>query len=144
MVAPAAFIWGRSAPSSARDYVVCRCFSFFTLARPPAPVGALVGSMKEYAKGFYKSKAWKECRAAYAKSVGGLCEVCLQSGVYRAGEIVHHKEHINPDNISDPQIILDWNNLQLVCRDCHAALHPKGRGRRYKLDDLGRVILTGD
>lgn len=97
--------------------------------------------MKEYAKGFYKSKAWKDCRAAYAKSVGGLCEVCLKAGIYRAGEIVHHKEHINPDNINDPRIILDWNNLQLVCRDCHAELHPKHRGRRYKLDELGRVIV---
>lgn len=97
--------------------------------------------MKEYAKGFYKSKAWKDCRAAYAKSVGGLCEVCLKDGIYRAGEIVHHKEHINPDNINDPRIILDWNNLQLVCRDCHAELHPKHRGRRYKLDELGRVIV---
>ena len=98
--------------------------------------------MKEYAKGFYKSKAWKDCRAAYAKSVCGLCEVCLTRGVYRAGEIVHHKTHINPDNISDPTIILDWDNLQLVCRECHAQEHG-ARERRFTVDGFGHVIANG-
>lgn len=97
--------------------------------------------MKEYAAKFYKSPAWKKCRAAYAKSVGGLCEVCLDAGIVRAGEIVHHKVHINPENISDPTVILDWSNLQLVCRDCHAKLHGAREGRRYRLDEMGRVIL---
>ena len=97
---------------------------------------------RDFAKGFYKSKAWKECRAAYAKAARGLCERCLSKGIYRAGEIVHHVEHISPDNIQDPKVLLDWNNLQLVCRECHAELHPKGReGRRYQLDELGRVII---
>lgn len=98
-------------------------------------------TMKEYAKGFYKSKAWKECRAAYAKSVGGLCEICLERGLYRPGEIVHHKRHISPDNITDPRVILDWDNLQLVCRDCHAAIHAGKEGARYRVDELGRVMI---
>lgn len=104
--------------------------------------GGLTGrTMKDYAKGFYKSKAWKETRAAYARSVGGLCEVCLGKGLYRAGVIVHHREHINPENITDPRVLLAWHNLQLVCRDCHAALHKPER--RYRVDDLGRVSAEG-
>lgn len=93
---------------------------------------------KEYAKAFYRSKAWQHCRDGYAKSVGGLCELCLSKGIYRAGEIVHHKEHISPENISDPAILLSWDNLQLVCRDCHARLHST---KRYRLDDMGRVLF---
>lgn len=99
--------------------------------------------MREFAKTFYKSKAWKDCRAAYARSVGGLCELCLAAGLVRAGEIVHHKIHVEPETISDPHVLLDWSNLQLVCRECHARLHPKHRGRRYELDELGRVIIGG-
>ena len=99
--------------------------------------------MRDFAKTFYKSKAWKGCRAAYARSVGGLCEICLGAGLVRAGEIVHHVEHISPENITDERVLLDWSNLQLVCRDCHARLHPKHRGRRYELDELGRVIIGG-
>lgn len=96
--------------------------------------------MKDYAKTFYKSQAWKDTRNAYAKSKGNLCEVCLAKGIYRSGEIVHHKIHLSPENIADPSISLNWDNLQLVCRDCHAQLHDN-KQRRYKLDELGRVIF---
>ena len=96
--------------------------------------------MKDYAKTFYKSQAWKDTRNAYAKSKGYLCEVCLAKGIYRSGEIVHHKIHLSPENIADPSVSLNWDNLQLVCRDCHAQLHDN-KQRRYKLDELGRVIF---
>lgn len=52
--------------------------------------------------------------------------------------IVHHKIHITPENITDPSITLDFNNMELLCRDCHALAHT--RGKRYKVDELGRVI----
>ena len=94
--------------------------------------------MKEYAKGFYSSKAWQHCRAAYKKSVGGLCEICLAKGLIVPADIVHHKVAITPENINDPSITLDWNNLQCVCADCHAAIHI-AKQKRYKLDELGRV-----
>ena len=96
--------------------------------------------MQDFAKGFYKSQAWKNCRAAYAKSVGNLCEICLAKGIYRPGDIVHHKIHITPQNITDPEVVLNWSNLQLVCRDCHAQLH-NGRPKRWTLDELGRVVF---
>lgn len=95
--------------------------------------------MKDYSAAFYSSKAWKETRRAYRKSVGGLCEICLKKGIYKPGEIVHHKIHLTPENVNDPAVALNWNNLQLVCRDCHAELH--GETRRYKVDELGRVIF---
>lgn len=93
--------------------------------------------MREFAESFYNSRAWKDCRKAYAKSKGGLCEECLEKGIIRAGVIVHHKTWLTPNNINDPDITLNWENLMLVCRDCHADAH-KGR-RRYKVDEFGRV-----
>lgn len=97
--------------------------------------------MRDFARIFYSSKAWKECRAAYRKSRGGLCEECLKRGMYRPGEIVHHKEHITPDTITDERVLLDWNNLQLVCRDCHGAMHRDER--RFDVDSLGRISPRG-
>lgn len=94
--------------------------------------------MKDYAKAFYLSPAWISCRAAYAKSVGGLCERCIKKGMYVPGVIVHHKNHITPDNISDPNILLNWDNLELLCRDCHADEHRRVN-RRYTVDKWGRV-----
>lgn len=95
--------------------------------------------MQEFAKQFYSSKPWQECRAAYRKSVGGLCEVCLSKGLYVPGDIVHHKVHLNRHNIHDPNVTLNWNNLQLVCRDCHARLH--GKDKRYTFDQYGRLVI---
>ena len=97
--------------------------------------------MKDYAKSLYKSKAWQKTRDAYARSVGGLCELCWEKGVLRPGEIVHHKIHITPENINDPSITLSFDNLQLVCRDHHAMIHDR-RQRRYKVDELGRVTIV--
>ena len=94
--------------------------------------------MKEFAKAFYSGDAWKHCREAYRKSKGGLCESCKRKGLIVAGEIVHHKIHLTPENINDPNVTLNWDNLELVCRDCHAEIH--GDKRRYKIDAVGRVV----
>ena len=97
--------------------------------------------MKEYAKQFYTSQAWKKCREAYAKSRRGLCEVCLSKGYYTPGEIVHHKTHITPKNITNPDITLGWDNLQLLCRECHAEIHTR-KPRRYTVDNYGNVTAV--
>lgn len=97
--------------------------------------------MKEWAEWFYKSKRWQKVREGYIKHAGGLCEECLKSGIYRPGVIVHHKTELTPQNIQNPEIALDYANLELLCRDCHAKMHDR-RKRRYKLDELGRVIFT--
>ena len=68
-----------------------------------------------------------------------MCEECIKKGIYKPGEIVHHKEEVTPLNIYNPEITLNLENLQLLCRDCHARAHKKER--RYKLDDMGRVIF---
>ena len=96
--------------------------------------------MREFAAAFYSSQAWKDCRSAYVKSVGGLCEVCLSKGIYKAGEIVHHKVHVSPKNIGDPSVTLNPANLQLVCRDCHGEAHGTNKAsRRFTVDAAGRV-----
>ena len=94
--------------------------------------------MKDFAEKLYKSKTWQKCRQGYIKSVGGLCERCLEHGRYTPAEIVHHVVHIDASNINDPTVTLNWNNLQAVCRDCHKELHTN-KVVRYHVDDLGRV-----
>lgn len=96
--------------------------------------------MKDFAESFYKSRQWQHCRNSFAKSKGGLCEKCLESGKITAGVIVHHKIHITPENINNPDITLNWDNLVLLCRDCHAQMHGKPQ-KRYVVDDLGNVII---
>ncbi len=74
---------------------------------------------KEYAKKFYKSKAWQKCRASFISQRtiidGAMCQHCKR----RAGYIVDHIEEINPNNIDNPQITLNHKNLQYLCLKCH-------------------------
>lgn len=109
----------------------------------------LIPVAREFAKGFYKSKAWKKTRQAYFDSQHGLCEKCRARGRYVPGEIVHHKIHLTPQNIDNPVISLNYNNLELVCRECHAAEHPEIYGEiikpRVAFDENGNVVrLEGD
>lgn len=101
---------------------------------------------KEYAEHFYNSKSWQYCRTEYKKSVGGLCERCKSKGLIVAGEIVHHKNKITPFNINDPNVTLSWNNLELLCRDCHKKEHEKEiykrkKKKRYSINKNGELII---
>ena len=73
---------------------------------------------RDFAKTFYNSKAWRQCRDAYYTSKHGLCERC--SG---AGKIVHHVVWLTPDNINDPNISLNFEHLELLCQTCHNQEH---------------------
>lgn len=97
---------------------------------------------RQFAKQFYSSKAWQDCRNEYAKRRHYLCEDCLRRGIYKPGVIVHHIEELTPQNIHRPEIALGFNNLRLLCRDCHAEQHnERSNGRRYIFGDDGRVIV---
>lgn len=87
---------------------------------------------------FYSTGAWKATRSAYLRSVGGLCERCLKAGVIRGAEFVHHKVHVDGQNVTDPTVTLSFENLEALCRDCHAAEHGK---RRYWVDRDGAVHM---
>ena len=84
---------------------------------------------KSWARSFYSSKAWQDCRNEYAKRLQHLCEDCLRRGIYRPGEIVHHKIELDPINIEKPEVALNFENLELLCRDCHASRHGLSGGR---------------
>jgi len=99
---------------------------------------------KDFARKFYSSQAWNNCREAYMNKVHHLCERCLAKGIYKPAEIVHHKIELTPDNIGNPRITLSHENLEAVCRECHAALHgglDGGRKRRYFVAPNGSVII---
>lgn len=101
--------------------------------------------MSKLTKVFYATQAWKDTRRNYKKSVGGLCERCLAKGIIEPAVIVHHKIPLTVDNVSDLNVSLGWNNLQALCRKCHAEVHDEmyaeRTGRRYKIDENGKVVI---
>ena len=71
---------------------------------------------------------------------GGMCEICGEN----PGLIVHHKEHITARNINDPDIALNYENLQLVCHHCHDVVHGYGNSEKHSsrvtFDAMGNPI----
>ena len=89
-------------------------------------------------QGFYKTSMWQNVRKLYIQSVGGLCERCYAKGIIKHGDTVHHKIHLTAQNVHDPDISMNPDNLILLCRDCHAEVH---RGvKRYKVNERGEII----
>lgn len=95
--------------------------------------------MKSISPKFYKSPQWKACREGYLQQ-HPFCEECLKVGEYTAATHVHHKIWLNEQNVRDPAISLNWNNLEAVCIDCHNRIHFAGeRKRRYSVGADGKV-----
>ena len=91
-----------------------------------------------FAKTFYKSISWKRCRKAYLDSVGWLCERCAKEGKIVPADHVHHKVRLTPENINDPTVSLNHDNLEALCIDCHTQEH---KPRRWRCDPDGHVRI---
>lgn len=97
--------------------------------------------MKEWAAAFYGGEAWAKMRAAYLAARGGLCERCLKGGEIEPAKIVHHKTYLRPENIDDPRVSLNWDNLEALCQDCHnREHHGRRRKRRYRYGPNGELL----
>lgn len=97
---------------------------------------------KPFSDKFYKTSTWRDCRNAYAATRGHLCERCLSRGILSHGEIVHHKIELTPDNINDPAIAYGFDNLELLCRFCHAEVHDRRKNcRRFSIGPDGEIII---
>ncbi len=74
---------------------------------------------KEFAKKFYNSKQWQNCRTAFILSKDGICERCGAPN----SKLVHHKTLLTESNINCPETTLSFDNLELLCSACHNLEH---------------------
>lgn len=88
---------------------------------------------------FYVSMPWIACARAYRRT-HPLCERCLERREISTAEQVHHKIKLTPENINNPDIVLNWDNLEALCDKCHKAEHrPEREPRRWTVDEEGNV-----
>ena len=94
---------------------------------------------------FYVSWIWRRCRKAFAESRGNICERCRKNGIIEPGSRdrpleVHHKIPLTADNVKDPNVALNWENLELLCKSCHDSERERHQ-KRWRINPDGRVIL---
>lgn len=86
---------------------------------------------------FYKSDKWKIARAIKIASANGICQECNKN----PGTEVHHIIHLTPDNICDPTITVNQDNLKLLCNECHNKVHGRFQGKaKYYFDEEGNIF----
>ena len=97
---------------------------------------------REFSANFYHSPEWRQCRDAFIMSRNGLCERCLSQGRLVKGTQVHHKTYLTPSNINDPDITVNWDNLELLCDECHAKEHHAAKDIEHGLafDKDGNLV----
>lgn len=103
---------------------------------------------REFAKRFYNSKEWKQCRKRYIelmpKYKRGLCEECYKKGEHVLGDELHHKIPLTPKNIDNKNITINHDNLILLCYDCHKRIHGMRKEKKYIFDENGNIIPVNE
>lgn len=65
-------------------------------------------------------------------------------------EIVHHKIHLSEKNVMDESLAYGFENLEALCRQCHAEEHEEEYNerskskKRYFFDKNGNVIIKSE
>ncbi len=92
---------------------------------------------KDYSKAVYAGARWHQTKEAYLASVNFICERCGA-----VAKIVHHRTYINPNNVTDPNILYDWANLEALCQTCHNQEHHSCGNTRQglKFDSAGNLV----
>jgi 5-methylcytosine-specific restriction enzyme A len=67
---------------------------------------------------FYRSTRWRKL-SELKRAEQPLCEMCLVDGLVTKADLVHHLRPVR--EAMDDALILE--NLQSVCRPCHARAH---------------------
>lgn len=96
--------------------------------------------MKTWAKQFYHTAAWLSVRDNVLRRDMMLCQDCLKAGRYTPAREVHHIIELTAENVKDPSVSLNPDNLVSLCHGCHQSRHRPGQEeRRYTVDKFGRV-----
>lgn len=105
---------------------------------------------REELKKFYDRKAWRVARENALMRDKYLCVLCLNKHKVTPAEVVHHKKHLSLENMDDPNIAYNLENLISLCSNCHTEVHQgeHGKGRmnleehpyNYTFDANGMLV----
>lgn len=98
--------------------------------------------MRELRKKAYQNTAWRKMRDTYMKE-HPICQRCLdEKGKITPATDIHHKVSPFKNGAVNWALLLDYDNLMAVCKECHGQLHAAQQGHisaeevLKQLDDL--------
>lgn len=97
----------------------------------------------------YQNTKWRKMRDTYMHE-HPLCEECLKQGKVTPAEDIHHKRSPFQKGEVNWNLLLDYNNLEAVCKTCHATIHNNQNGVKTQaqiiedLDNLMKKCIDND
>ncbi len=96
---------------------------------------------QRFPKKLYNSSAWKNLARNIRERQFYRCQVC---GALNA-TAVHHIHPLTPENVENPRVALNPDNLILLCADCHNKVHDRAYAMSderplYSFDASGHVV----
>lgn len=79
---------------------------------------------------FYRSKDWIKFRRYYIdkrQATQGMlkCDRCGKILFYKYDVILHHKHELDDNNVNDPAIATNEDNIMMLCFKCHNDVHER-------------------
>ena len=95
---------------------------------------------REMRRKAYNNTEWRKLRDTYIKE-HPLCEDCLDKGKVVPAEDIHHIRSPFQNGECNKALLLDYNNLMALCKQCHNKRHnpnqaPKIQDVLKQLSDL--------
>ncbi len=88
---------------------------------------------------FYNSKKWRDLRKVLVIESKGMCNNCGKTILDTSKLIANHKIALTDDNVTNPSISLNRDNLEIICINCHNQYHQRFMGATKEV-----LIFAGD
>lgn len=105
--------------------------------------------MRKLRQTAYQNKHWRKLRDTYLKE-HPVCEECLKKGRVTPAQDVHHIKSPFKGGEINYNLLLDYHNLESLCKDCHGLLHSQMQGHKpaekiiEELDELFKEFYEDD
>lgn len=98
--------------------------------------------MRKLRQQAYQNTAWRKLRDTYMHN-HPICEECLNKGKVTPATDIHHM--ISPFQHGEVNytLLLDYDNLMALCKECHATLHNNQNGvktQKQILEELDTLL----
>ena len=92
---------------------------------------------REMRRKAYNNTEWRKLRDTYIKE-HPLCEDCLDKGKVVPAEDIHHIRSPFQNGECNKALLLDYNNLMALCKQCHNKRHNPNQAP--KIQDVLRQL----
>lgn len=83
--------------------------------------------MRKLRQQAYQNTAWRKLRDTYMHQ-HPICEKCLKQGKITPATDVHHIRSPFQHGEINYNLLLDYDNLMALCKDCHGNIHAAQQG----------------